>query len=250
MEKTTGEKVRGEFARSTMIGAAPLFMFVALILLPEHAFAVSLTKQLDLGMSGSDVTLLQQFYAMDSAIYPEGLITGYYGAKTAAATSRFQEKNGLPGVGRVGPQTLALINAQLGGSGITGGKNAQTSSGDNSGAPILLPPTIRIAPNSATFVWTTTKPANARVLYGSAWPFLLSSAPVFTATGGLSTYQSVTVTGLLPNKTYAAVLQSTDASGNMNMTLGIPFSTPAATATPSSVMSTTTTTAAAMSSGY
>jgi peptidoglycan hydrolase-like protein with peptidoglycan-binding domain len=203
--------------------ATPLLVLAALLILPSQAYAVSLARQLDIGMSGSDVSALQQFYALDSAIYPEGLVTGYYGALTAAATERFQLKNGLDVVGRVGPLTLSALNAQMTGSGNTS-PNIGIGGGDNS-APILQPETVRASANTATFTWVTNEPANARVLYGSSWPFLLSSAPSFSATGGLSTFQSVTVNGLTPNTKYYYVLQSTDAAGNMNMTLGKPFMT-------------------------
>ena len=62
-------------------------------------------------MEGDDVRRLQTFLAGDSAIYPEGKITGYYGALTVKAVRRFQEKYGLASVGRVGPQTLAKLNS-------------------------------------------------------------------------------------------------------------------------------------------
>jgi hypothetical protein len=225
-----------------ILGAAPLLFVMALIILPSQVSAASLTRQLDIGVSGSDVTALQQFYAQDSAIYPEGLVTGFYGVLTAKATERFQLKNGLEVVGRVGPLTLAAINAQMTGS---GGSMPSTGGGVGS-APILRSETFRTSTNSATFTWMTNKPATARVLYGNTWPFLLSTAPGFASTGGLSTFQSVTVNGLNPHTTYYYVLQSTDAEENMNMTIGKPFmtlaSTSTAAATPGSNSTITTTT--------
>jgi peptidoglycan hydrolase-like protein with peptidoglycan-binding domain len=201
---------------------------MTLLILPSQVSAATLARQLDIGMSGSDVSALQQFYALDSAIYPEGLVTGYYGALTAAATERFQLKNGLDVVGRVGPLTLSALNTQMGGTGNTSPNIGGTGSGDNS-APILQPETVRVSANAATFTWMTNEPANARVLYGNSWPFLLSAAPSFSATGGLSTFQSVTISGLTPNTKYSYVLESTDANGNMNMTLGKSFVTATST---------------------
>lgn len=51
-----------------------------------------LSKNLRQGMSGSEVTKLQTFLAQDSSIYPQGLITGYFGPLTTAAAKRFQER--------------------------------------------------------------------------------------------------------------------------------------------------------------
>jgi peptidoglycan hydrolase-like protein with peptidoglycan-binding domain len=76
----------------------------------------ALTRELEMGISGDDVTALQMYLAQDSSIYPEGKVTGYFGPATRAAVKRFQEKNGLPSVGRVGPMTLAKLNEVMGGN--------------------------------------------------------------------------------------------------------------------------------------
>jgi peptidoglycan hydrolase-like protein with peptidoglycan-binding domain len=62
-------------------------------------------------------------------VYPEGKITGYYGALTQAAVQRFQAKNSIvssgspstTGYGRVGSQTAAAIQAACGSGGIATG---------------------------------------------------------------------------------------------------------------------------------
>lgn len=59
--------------------------------------------------------------AQDTAVYPEGLVTGYFGAATRRAIQRFQEKYGIaapgdPGYGLVGPKTRAKVNELLGGT--------------------------------------------------------------------------------------------------------------------------------------
>lgn len=69
--------------------------------------------ELGLGDRGDAVTDLQLFLAQDPAIYPEALVTGYYGPLTTAAVKQFQKKYGISQVGRVGPQTLAVMNAVL-----------------------------------------------------------------------------------------------------------------------------------------
>ncbi|RJQ28798.1 hypothetical protein C4571_02795 [Candidatus Parcubacteria bacterium] len=65
------------------------------------------------GSQGSQVQTLQALLAADSEIYPEGLITGYYGAATTRAVIRFQTKHKLSPVGIVGPLTRAKLNEKL-----------------------------------------------------------------------------------------------------------------------------------------
>ncbi len=79
-----------------------------------------ISRNLKRGMSGVDVTRLQQFLALDPSIYPEAQVTGYYGGLTEAAVQRFQCKNklvcdGTPastGYGVTGPRTAALLALQ------------------------------------------------------------------------------------------------------------------------------------------
>jgi peptidoglycan hydrolase-like protein with peptidoglycan-binding domain len=182
------------------------------------AASATLYRQIDIGMSGADVTALQTYLATDPTVYPEGLITGYFGALTGAAVSRYQTKNGLASVGRVGPQTLAMLSGGIVSGGGTGGS-------DDVSAPILYPETVRTSSNSATFTWNTNEPALASVTYGGTWPFLFASAPVVQGTGGISTYQTVTLNNLQPHTTYYYVIMSTDQSGNVNQTVGKPFVT-------------------------
>jgi peptidoglycan hydrolase-like protein with peptidoglycan-binding domain len=72
------------------------------------------TRQLDVGTKGDDVALLQTILADHDSVYPEKLVTGYFGMLTKAAVSRFQQKYGLAAVGRVGPLTLRKLNELLG----------------------------------------------------------------------------------------------------------------------------------------
>ncbi len=69
-----------------------------------------LTKHLQLGSKDKEVTILQEFLKQDPDIYPEGMVTGYYGPLTEKAVKKFQEKNGIEAIGIVGPKTLAKIN--------------------------------------------------------------------------------------------------------------------------------------------
>lgn len=75
-------------------------------------------KTLQRGSRGDDVKQLQEFLKKYPDIYPEGLITGYFGPLTEKAVQRFQAKfqivsSGSPvttGYGFVGPKTRAKLN--------------------------------------------------------------------------------------------------------------------------------------------
>lgn len=67
-----------------------------------------------LGASGADVRLIQLVLSKDASMYPEGLITSYFGSLTRKAVGRFQEKYGIAkqgdaGYGQVGPRTKAKL---------------------------------------------------------------------------------------------------------------------------------------------
>ena len=72
------------------------------------------TKTLVLGMKDAEVFNLQKVLSLDSAIYPEGEITGYFGKLTEAAVKKFQQKYGIRITGQVGPQTRAKLNELYG----------------------------------------------------------------------------------------------------------------------------------------
>ncbi|RJQ36405.1 hypothetical protein C4552_03905 [Candidatus Parcubacteria bacterium] len=71
---------------------------------------------LDRGDRGAGVTALQSALATDRAIYPEGLITGYFGPLTEAAIKRFQGRHGLVMSGTVDDITLQRLIAIYGAS--------------------------------------------------------------------------------------------------------------------------------------
>jgi len=80
------------------------------------------THNLQLGDSGEDVTQLQIFLkAQGTDIYPEGLVSGYFGNLTKLAVQRFQKKYEIvsfgnewtTGYGMVGPKTRLKLNELL-----------------------------------------------------------------------------------------------------------------------------------------
>ncbi len=111
------------------------------------------SRVLQNGDSGADVTRLQQFLALDPSVYPEMQVTGYFGSLTEAAVRRFQCKNKIvcdgdpasTGYGVVGPRTAAILALQCpdGGSGDSG------STGQVSGF-IKVSPTVGVSPLSVS----------------------------------------------------------------------------------------------------
>jgi peptidoglycan hydrolase-like protein with peptidoglycan-binding domain len=63
--------------------------------------AIQLTRTLATGMSGEDVRELQELLATDTELYPEGLVTGYYGPMTERAIQKLQARFGIEQVGNV-----------------------------------------------------------------------------------------------------------------------------------------------------
>jgi peptidoglycan hydrolase-like protein with peptidoglycan-binding domain len=101
----TGSMTYAQTATSTVGSQVKVDQFIA---------ALKNIRQLQLGMTGDDVKLLQQVLATQPDIYPEGIINGNFGPLTAKAIRKFQKKHGLPVVGRVGPMTLLKLQMIFG----------------------------------------------------------------------------------------------------------------------------------------
>ena len=70
-----------------------------------------ITSTLKIGTRSSEVTLLQEMLSKDPTIYPEGLVTGYFGTATQRAVKKFQTKYQItPVSGVVGPLTRAKLD--------------------------------------------------------------------------------------------------------------------------------------------
>lgn len=184
----------------------------------------ALTRQLQLGMRGTDVSDLQRFLATDTTIYPQGLVTGYFGALTQAAVSRFQARNGIAVVGRVGPLTLAAINAQM---------NAGMVGLDTS-APFIYGLSTSVTNNSATMNWNTSEGAIATIYYStSPLPMTESSPTTSVIIGGNSVplhtdfqmSHGGTLSGLQSNTTYYYTVYARDNAGNESLVWPLTFRT-------------------------
>lgn len=190
---------------------------------PNLALAATIDRELSVGMSGADVTALQTFLAQDSTLYPEGLITGYYGNLTKAAVARFQARNGIAAVGRVGPVTLPVLNMKMAGT--------VTTTGDIY-APTITSISLGVGSTTSLINWSTNELARG-VVYYSTQPLTtyehLHSVDVSGTTAMMDTSlrmnQSVALGGLTPGTTYNYLLYATDGNGNVTITLPSTFRT-------------------------
>ncbi len=73
----------------------------------------TLVMTLRQGSSGDQVLILQALLAADPSLYPEGIVSGFFGRLTADAVKRFQKKNGIEQAGVVGPKTLKKLQEYL-----------------------------------------------------------------------------------------------------------------------------------------
>ena len=219
-QKNTLKVLKGVLLSAGLLTA--VFAFVAS---PAVSYAANLYRQLDLGMSGSDVGTLQTFLAQDPTIYPQGLVTSYFGSLTQSAVSNFQARNGLDTVGRVGPQTLIAINAQMSGG---------STSGSDVNAPVINSVNVDTGKNTAEISWKTNEDSNATIFYntspislteGSAFTDVNISGSRFLAHSDFQTSHDANLTDLDSDTKYYYVVYVKDAAGNESLTWPQTFNT-------------------------
>lgn len=107
----------------------------------QHRVCSVLSRNLSQGMSGQDVTALQEFLRDQGHFSAD--VTGYFGPVTAAAVARWQASQGLEAVGVVGPLTRERIKKWCGGgSGSTGKFSADPERGS---APLTVAFKVNVA---------------------------------------------------------------------------------------------------------
>lgn len=84
-----------------------IILLVAGLAMPAQAKVFPST--LKSGSTGDYVSDLQNILKSDSSIYPEGLVTGYFGKLTEEAVKKLQKKYGLPETGVVDDATQQII---------------------------------------------------------------------------------------------------------------------------------------------
>lgn len=181
------------------------------------------TRQLDLGSRGADVSRLQTLLATDARVYPQGLVTGYFGNLSKAAVMQFQAGYGIPVVGRVGPMTLARLNAV-----------ALSFTGVDTTAPVISTPNAAVSQNNATITWSTNELTRAKVYYDAANIYMTEAAGQMTEpsisgslaqNAALNMNHSITLPNLQSGRLYQYVIVAADAQGNVSMTMPATFTT-------------------------
>jgi len=206
--------------RSYLPALTLMITVLFVMIIPSVTNAQDLYRQLQVGSRGADVSELQTFLATDPSIYPQGLVTGYFGSLTKAAVSNFQARNGIQVVGRVGPITMAAINSQL-------------AMGSTIGtAPTIVSYGVNASRNTAVINWGTNENAKGVVYYSTSPLSLgehLNSVDVSGNTAmtdtSFRTSQSVSLQNLQPNTTYYYLDYVTDQNGNVSVTWPAVFTT-------------------------
>jgi peptidoglycan hydrolase-like protein with peptidoglycan-binding domain len=187
------------------------------MLVPTVSNAETFNILLKIGMRNNEVVALQTLLAQDSTIYPQGLVTGYFGPLTKSAVIKFQLQNNLVADGIVGPKTRAVLNSR-------------TTLAVN--APMISNAYVSPARNSAIVSWGTNIPAKG-VVYYSTSPLStyehensvdVSGVTAMTDSSAKNS-QSVLLNNLLPNTTYYYLIYSTAENGAVSVTWPSTFST-------------------------
>ncbi|MCK5044909.1 peptidoglycan-binding protein [Candidatus Parcubacteria bacterium] len=221
----------------------------------EVEATIRITSQLRIGMNNEDITLLQEVLATDPEVYPEGLITGYFGPLTERAVKRFQKRMGVEQVGVVGPKTLSKINELLeegaGASGkvppgllVSPGISKKLGYVPQPPSDQKLPPGISkklseeeeeeeeeeediVAPiisviaassttaSSTKITWTTDEDANSKVWYDTSTPLVIATSTFMVSSSELTVDHDLTLTDLTASTTYYYLVISADASDNI-----------------------------------
>lgn len=237
------------------------------VLVASNAVAetVGLLRNLREGMSGDDVKTLQAILAKYPDLYPEGLVTGFFGKATARAVARFQAREQLPVVGLVGPRTLEKLLKELEKDPLD-----REDDEDDHGEKRLcaiVPPGHLIAPgwlrkhdgirpivppcqklpggiegrigatvitdvavsaitnSSARILWKTNRPATGIVWYGTASPVMRTGSTLRVSSSVMEKEHNLALTGLSSNTTYYYVIESTNEDGQTSISAQYSFTT-------------------------
>lgn len=185
----------------------------------SSASALSLYRELEIGMSGQDVRELQTYLASNPSIYPEGIASGYFGVLTQMAIRRFQALAGIAQVGRVGPQTMAALNS---GNFISGSSNIQTAGT----APLIRNVNITSQTGGVNINWNTDELASGKVYYSTSplqvyetWTdAIVTGAQVASQNNTYRNSQSLSIPNLARNTTYYYMIYVVDQNGNVSVT--------------------------------
>ncbi len=104
----TGQQ--GGFAAPVELSIAPIANpnTYSTVRIEEGRINILTTADFGAGTRGAVVEYLQKLLATDPQLYPEGLVTGYYGPLTESAVKRFQAANNIPQTGTVDAEVRAV----------------------------------------------------------------------------------------------------------------------------------------------
>ena len=225
----------------------------------EIKATLRLLRQLRFGMTGEDVELLQEILATDPDVYPEGLVTGYFGFLTQNAVKRFQKIAGIEQVGVVGPKTMARINELLlEGAGSSGkvppglliapgirkkldfdpqplpgqelppGIVNKLAGESEDGTPPVISEVMAtdITSTSAKITWLTDEEADSKVWYDTVTPLVPvdGTTPVESSSDMVLSHEII-LSGLTPDTTYYYLVNSADGEANNEISLEQEFDT-------------------------
>ncbi len=203
------------------IGLSIVFVFAGFF--GAHSAHAAISGELGIGSTGGEVTELQQFLSTNALIYPERIVSGYFGPLTQAAVRQFQATYDIDQVGRVGPITRVRINEIM-----TSGFGLDTSN------PIIANVSIQTGKNSATISWTTNELTRGQVYY-DRFPIRSDESTrrgeqgfvggTLVSSSGIQSSHTVTLSDLQSNSLYYYFIRSADNSGNFSVVLGRTFQT-------------------------
>ncbi len=202
---------------AALLTAVAVTISTLLVPMMSHAQTTFFAQQMDIGARGEHVSALQRLLATDPAVYPEGIVSGYFGPLTQRAVAQFQSFNGLPSVGRVGPLTLFKLNSLVNGGGMT----------LDVVAPNILSLNVSTSTSgSAVFSWMTSEPARAKVFYSTNPISMIEASsaatePIISGTviadTSLKSNPVINLSNLQSATTYYYVVESIDAAGNVTI---------------------------------
>lgn len=189
--------------------------------------AAAINRELQIGMSGSDVGVMQTFFKQDPTIYPQGLVTNYFGSMTRTAVRNFQARNGIATVGRVGPQTLPVLNAAIANGTLGNGNNNNGNTGNYGVAPTISGVNVSTtgSNNSVNLSWSTNESAKGFIYYSTSPLNAYENDNSVTVTGANTasnsnnylSSQTISLQNLQANTTYYYMIYVTDQSGNVSV---------------------------------
>lgn len=171
-------------------------LLIAFLIAPIAVLAQTTTLQP--GLTGADVTGLQNILKTDPSIYPQGLATGFYGPATANAVKNLQKKYGFPQTGIVDSATASIIfpsNVQLKVLSPNGGENWDKSSSHQIMWQVTVGPIVyngqQLAPSATASPATSARPSIMPFYHNVSIDLIQDSNPSFVYhIGNVDMYQT------------------------------------------------------------